>query len=109
MLVPVKKNISSAGLVSSGPVGGDAVKNSKVVSKFFCYSRFLFPRERQSLLRSCFGRKLSEALAMRASLGLTYRDHLADPGDKSPGRELRDESRRPFPPALLVPAGGAGG
>jgi len=38
-----------------------------------------FRRERRSLLRSCPWRKLSEALAMRASLGLTYRDHLADP------------------------------
>jgi hypothetical protein len=30
--VPVKKNISSAGLVDSGPVGGEAVQNSTVVS-----------------------------------------------------------------------------
>jgi len=30
--VPVKKNVSSAGLVDSGPVGGEAVQNSTVVS-----------------------------------------------------------------------------
>jgi len=40
--VPVKKNISSAGLVSSSPVGGDAVKNSIVVSKFSAILAFYF-------------------------------------------------------------------
>jgi hypothetical protein len=40
--VPVKKNISFAGLVSSGPVGGDAVKNSIVVSKFSAILAFYF-------------------------------------------------------------------
>ena len=42
MSVPVKKNISSAGLVSSSPVGGDAVKNSIVVSKFSAILAFYF-------------------------------------------------------------------
>jgi hypothetical protein len=39
---PMKKNISSAGLVSSSPVGGDAVKNSTVVSKFSAILAFYF-------------------------------------------------------------------
>jgi hypothetical protein len=40
--VPVKKNISSAGWVSSSPVGEDAVKNSIVVSKFSAILAFYF-------------------------------------------------------------------
>jgi hypothetical protein len=41
---PVKKSITSAGLVSSSTIGGDAVKNSIVVSKFFAIVSFLlFP------------------------------------------------------------------
>ena len=39
---PVKKSITSAGLVSGSPIGGDAVKNSIVVSKFFAILAFLF-------------------------------------------------------------------
>jgi hypothetical protein len=35
--------------------------------------------------------------AVRASLGLTYRDHLADPIDGCPGIEHRDESQRHSP------------
>ena len=77
---PVKKSSNSAGVMSSGPIGGDAVKNSIVVSKCFAILAFSYFRcERQSLLRSCPWGELSEALAMRGSLGLTYRDHLADP------------------------------
>jgi hypothetical protein len=94
--VPAKKNISSAGLVSSSPVGGDAVKNSLVVSKFFAILDFCYRRERQSLLRSCSGRKLSEALAMQASPGLTYRDHLADPADSHHGVNFATKAEGPF-------------
>jgi len=88
--------------MSSSPIGGDAVKNSIVVSIFFAIlTFFLFPCERQSLLRSCSRRKLSEALAMRASLGLTYRDHLADPVDSHQGVNIATKAGDTF----LLPAG----
>jgi len=87
--------------MSSSPIGGDAVKNSIVSSNFLLFSAFYyFRRERQSLLRSCPWRKRSEALGMRGSLGMTYRDHLADPVANHQRREHRDESRSVF---LLSP------
>ena len=66
--------------MSSGPIGGDAVKNSIGASKFFAILTFscsFVSANRCSFPGSWM--EVSEALAMRASLGLTYCDHLADP------------------------------
>jgi hypothetical protein len=80
MSAPVKKSIIPAGLMSSGPIGGDAVKNSIGASESFAILTLFYllvSANRCSFPGSW--REVSEALAMRASLGLTYRDHLADP------------------------------
>ena len=91
-------------------MGGDAVKNSIEVSKFFAILAFSFSRcERQSLLGSCPWRKLSEAFALRASLGLAYRDDLAGPIESRQGTRASRRTLEILFPLLPVPVDGAGG
>jgi hypothetical protein len=94
---PVKKSIISAGLIGSGPIGGDAVKNSIGASKFFAiltFSCLLVSAHRCSFPGSW--REVSEALALRASLGLTYRDHLADPVANHHGVNIATKAKDDF-------------
>ena len=107
---PVRKSSSSAGLMSSSPMGGDAVKNSIEVSKFFAILAFSCSRcERHSLLGSCPWRELSEAFALRASLGLAYRDDLAGPIESRQGTRASRRTLEILSPLLPVPVDGAGG
>ena len=83
--------------MSSGPIGGDAVKNSIEASKFFAiltFSCFLVSANRCSFPGAW--RELSEALAMRDSLGLTYRDHLADPAANHHGVNIATKAEDDF-------------
>jgi hypothetical protein len=64
------------------------------------FSLFECRRERQSLLGSCSGRELPDALAMRASPGLTYRDHLVDSVDGRQGVNFATKAEGPFLPLL---------
>ena len=91
-------------------MGGDAVKNSIEVSKFFAILAFSCSRcERHSLLGSCPWRKLSEAFALRASLGLAYRDDLAGPIESRQGTRASRRTLEILFPLLPVPVDGAGG
>ena len=91
-------------------MGGDAVKNSIEVSKFFAILAFSCSRcERHSLLGSCPWRKLSEAFALRASLGLAYRDDLAGPIESRQGTRASRRTPEILFPLLPVPVDGAGG
>jgi len=84
-------------LISSGPIGGDAVKNSTGASKFFAiltFSGLLVSANRCSFPGSW--RELSEALAMRDSPGLTYRDHLADPVANHQGVNIATKAEDDF-------------
>ena len=92
------------------PMGGDAVKNSIEVSKFFAILAFSCSRcERHSLLGSCPWRELSEAFALRASLGSAYRDDLAGPIESRQGTRASRRTLEILFPLLPVPVDGAGG
>ena len=107
--VQVKKNISSAGFVDSGPVGWDAVKSSIEVSKVFAILSFLVALASADCCFTPFPGGISPRL-LPCELHLAcLRDHLTDPIDSAKADMHRDERQTEFPPPVRVPVDGAGG